>query len=244
MANKKDSFLDGIKAGIPISLGYFSVSFSFGIIAILSGLSIWQAAILSMTNLTSAGQVAGVGIMAASGSLIEMAISQFVINIRYSLMAISLSQKIDKKFPFLLRFFLSAGITDEIFGVAMGTKNSVGPRFLAGLIALPFIGWTSGTILGAIGGSFLPEYITNALAIGIFGMFIAIVIPEVKKSPPIAIVCAISVVLSCVFKFAPIFQNISSGFAYIISAVLATLFGVFAFKDANSTESSKEETHG
>ena len=149
-ASNGGTFHEGLRDGLAIGLGYLSVSFSFGILAVASGLSWWQAGLVSLTNITSAGQVAGVGIMASSGGLIEMMISQIVINLRYSLMAISLSQKTDKSMTSLKRALLAYGLTDEIFGVAASKEHEVGSKYFFGLTVLPVIGWVLGTLLGAV----------------------------------------------------------------------------------------------
>lgn len=216
----------GFNDGLAIGLGYLSVSFSFGIMAANDGLLWWQTVLISLTNLTSAGQVAGVGIMAAGGSLIEMAVTQFIINLRYSLMGISLSQKTDETLDTPRRLITSFFITDEIFGVA-SSKDKVGFKYMAGLGVLPIVGWTLGTLLGAILGSVLPPIVTNSLAIGIYGMFVAIVLPVCRKSKIIAIVSLISLVLSVVFRYVPfLHDNVSSGFAIIICAVISAIIGV------------------
>lgn len=222
------TFKEGFKDGLAIGLGYLSVSFSFGILAVSSGLSWWQAVLISLTCLTSAGQVAGVGIMAASGGLIEMAMAQLVINMRYSLMSISLSQKADKTLNTPSRLITAFFITDEIFGVSSGKGKPIGRRYMLGLAVLPVIGWTLGTLLGAVCGNILPSILTESLAIGIYGMFVAIVIPASRKDKGIALVSFISVILSLVFYFTPVLhEKISSGFTIIICAVVAALIGTF-----------------
>ena len=226
----------GLKDGIPIALGYLTVSFSFGIMAVSSGLTWWQAVLVSLTNLTSAGQVAGVGIMAASGGIIEMAVTQFVINLRYSLMAISLSQKTDSSMNFHKRLFTSFFITDEIFGVA-SSEESVGFRYLTALPVLPVAGWTAGTLLGAVLGNVLPSIVINSLAIGIYGMFVAIVLPVARKNKIVAIISLISLSLSAVFRYVPfLYEHVSSGFAIIICAVTAAIAGVIMTPSQNAED--------
>lgn len=220
------SFRKGFRNGLAIGLGYLSVSFSFGIMAVNAGLTWWQAVLISITNLTSAGQVAGVGIMAAGGGIIEMAVAQLVINLRYSLMAVSLSQKTDKTMTLPARLINSYVITDEIFGVA-SVEESVGFTYMTGLGVLPVIGWTLGTFLGAVMGNILPEIVTSCLAIGIYGMFVAIVLPVCRKSKTISIICIISVLLAVVFRYVPfLYAHVSSGFAIIICAVISAFIGV------------------
>jgi len=223
---RSNTFLSGVLDGIAVALGYFSVSFSFGILAVTSGLSTLQATLMSLTNLTSAGQVAGVGILSASGGLIEMAVSQLIINIRYGLMSISLSQKTDSSVTLPARFLMAFGITDEIFGVAIGAPHEVGRRYYMGLMTLPIVGWTAGTLLGAVLGGIFPEILTASLSIGIFGMFVSIVLPRAKHNSTILVCSLIACALSAIFYYVPVLSNhISSGFATIIAAVVSALVG-------------------
>ena len=214
---KKD-FLKGIKDGIPICLGYLSVSFGFGILAVGLGLSVLSAVGISMTNLTSSGQVAGVGIIAAGGSLIEMALTQLVINIRYSLMGISLSQKLDKSFNTFHRLAAAFGITDEIFAVAVSQK-SVSPFYMYGLIGISALGWVFGTFLGASAGNILPASVSNAMGIVLYGMFLAIIIPPAREHRGVFFAVLIATALSIFFAY--VLTAVSSGFAIIICSVIA-----------------------
>jgi predicted branched-subunit amino acid permease/branched-subunit amino acid transport protein len=222
---------EGVKDGLPIGLGYLSVSFTFGILAVSKGLSWLQASIISLTNITSAGQVAGLNIMVAAGGLIAMIISQIVINLRYSLMGIALSQKADKTMTPLLRILLAYCITDEIFGVAVSKKYEFGAKYFFGLTILPVIGWVAGTTIGAILGRVFPDFLTNALAIGIYGMFVSIVLPKAKHDKVILSGSLISCILSCVLFYTPFLaEHVSGGFAIIIAAVLSAVFAVLLRK--------------
>lgn len=230
-------FKKGIGAGLPIGLGYLSVSFTFGIMATSAGLSWWQALLISMLNLTSAGQLAGINIMIHPMQYIEMLIAQLTINIRYSFMSVSLSQKTDDSFKMKDRWILGGFVTDEIFGVAI-TEEKVNKYFFAGLTVLPYIGWASGTLIGALLGNILPDIILNALNIALYAMFIAIIIPEAKKSVAITVVSLIAVGLSCMFYFVPVLSNISSGLTICICALIATCIGaiLFPIKDKDPLE--------
>ena len=235
----KKEFFRGVGHGIPICLGYLSVSFGFGILAIKSGLSTFEAVLISMTNLTSAGQVAGVGIIASFGTLTEMALTQFIINLRYALMGISLSQKLDESFTLRHRFLASFGITDEIFAVASSNELPILPIYMYGMILISFIGWTLGTLLGALAGNHLPTVVTDAMGILLYGMFIAIIVPPAKKEKGILFAVILAAVCAVVFRY--LLPFVSSGFAIIISAIVssivcATLFPV--------PEDEKEELVG
>lgn len=223
--------------GIPIGLGYLSVSFGFGIMAVKSGLSALAAAVISATNLTSAGQAAGVGIVAAGGSLIEMALVQLTINLRYSLMGLSLSQKLDSSFTLAHRLIASFGITDEIFAVSAGQKSKLTPWYMYGLILIAFAGWVSGTVLGASAGQLLPSDITSALTIMLYGMFIAIIIPPARKEKSVLAAVTAAALISLLFKY--LFTAVSGGFAVIISAVLASAVCALLFPVKDNGEGEK-----
>lgn len=223
-----NNYTRGLKAGIPIALGYLSVSFTFGIIAISYGLSWWQALIISMTTVTSAGQFAGIGIMLHPGQYFQMLISQITINIRYSFMSISVGQKADERFTGLSRWILGFMMTDEIFAVA-AHEESVSRSFFAGLATLPYLGWSAGTLLGAILGSILPDRLMSALSLAIYGMFVAIVVPEMKKSRPVLIVVVLAMLLSCAFHYIPFLSSISSGITITIVAISAAVVGAILF---------------
>lgn len=234
-------FLKGLKDGSPIGLGYFAVSFSFGIAG--AKVLTWPlVTLISMTNLTSAGQFAGLQIMAdAAGTLVEMAIASFFINLRYSLMAISLSQKVDANFGTGKRLLLSTGITDEIYAVSMSQDGKVSARYFLGLSTLPYVGWALGTLTGGICGEILPAMVTNALGVALYGMFIAIVVPPMKGSRPTCVAVAIAIALSLSFRYVPALSGVTVGFAIIICAVVASLVCAFFFPMRESGDDSHEE---
>lgn len=222
-------FFEGMRDGIPIAMGYLSVSFTFGFMAVSAGMSWWQALLISMTNLTSAGQFAGLDIMVSGGGLIEMALTEFVINLRYALMSLSLSQKLDRFVNTPHRFAVSFGVTDEIFAVASSRDGEVGRHYLYGLIAVPYIGWQVGTLLGALLGGILPEMVGNALGIAIYGMFLAIIIPQAREDAASLKVIVIAALLSCCFHWMPVLRRLSSGFMVIICAVAASAVGAWLY---------------
>lgn len=222
--------------GIPIALGYLSVSFGFGIKAVQSGLSVTSAAVISAANLTSAGQAAGVDIIAAAGTLIEMILVQLTINIRYSLMALSLSQKLDKRFTLPHRLAAAYGITDEIFAVCSAQKDRLIPSYMYGMILAAFVGWVTGTALGAAAGQLLPQAVSSAMGIVLYGMFLAIIVPPSKKQRSVLIVVIAAAAVSILFKF--VITAVSDGFAVIISAIAASILGaaLFPVRDEEAEE--------
>ncbi len=208
-------FLQGVKHGLPIGLGYLSVSFAFGMQCVENGLTVLQALLISMTNLTSAGQLAGLQVMIASSSLIEMALTQFIINLRYALMGLSLGQKLGPTMNTARRMFFSFANTDEIFAVASAQPEKLHHRYLYGLMLMPYIGWSLGTFLGAAAGQILPEFVCSALGIAIYGMFLAIILPPARQEKSVRAVVLIAVVISLIFICLPALKVVSGGFVVI-----------------------------
>lgn len=224
-----NSFKKGLVDGMPIFMGYAAISFAFGIFASESGLTVFEALLISMTNVTSAGQLAGVPIIVAGGTLAELAVTQLFINIRYSLMAISLSQKTGKSVRLADRLLFSFVHTDEVFAVASSKNCDVGRRYLYGLIFMPYFGWSAGTFLGAVAGNVLPEAVTSALGIAIYVMLTAIFVPEMKKNKSTALCVVTAVAFNCAFEYIPLLQAVPGGFSLIICAVsAAVIFAVFS----------------
>ena len=219
---KKD-FIQGLRDGVPIMAGYFAVSFSFGILAMQGGLSVIQAALTSLTNMTSSGQFAGLQIIAAGGTLIELILTQVIINMRYSLMSLALSPKLDKKIKLWQRLLIAFANTDEIFAVAMSRERSLTFMYMAGLQILPIFGWTAGTAIGAIAGNLLPAALTAALGIALYGMFIAVVVPVARRSRPVLLSALIAIAISCVLYV----LKVSAGISIIVSTVAASALMAF-----------------
>lgn len=210
----------GIKDGVPIFLGYFAVSFTFGIVAKNTGLTSWEAALMSAVNLTSAGQFAALSLISISATYLEMAITQFIINLRYFLMSCSLSQKLDPQSPFIHRLFIAFGVTDEIFAVAVRTEGKLNPFYSYGLMTIAIPGWVGGTILGVVSGNILPANIVSALSVALYAMFLALIIPPAKGNRVLSSVILLSMLMSFLFSQLAIFSHISAGSKIIILTIL------------------------
>lgn len=221
------TFYDGLKDGLPIALGYISVSFAFGILAVEKGLPLWSPILISLSNFTGTGQFVGVGLIASGAAILEIAFTIFIINIRYFLMSLSLSQKIPENISLWQRLVIAFGDTDEIFAVSMQKKEKLNFKYMLGLILCSFLGWNLGTLVGAIANNALPMSIRSALGIAIYGMFIAIIIPPATKLKPVAQVIIISLIMSCIFKWLPILNRLSSGWVIIICGIVSSAIGAY-----------------
>lgn len=220
MSSNLTQWKNGIKDGFPIALGYFAVSFTFGIVAKSTGLTPFQGVLMSGTNFTSAGQFAALSLIGSSAIYLEMAITQLVINLRYCLMSCSLAQKLDAKMAFRHRFLLAFGVTDEIFGVSVCREGRLHPFYNYGLMSIAMPGWVLGTFCGIVSGSLLPGSITSALSIALYGMFIAVIIPPAKGNKVLFAIIILSMAVSFLFAKVSVLAQISSGFKIILLTVL------------------------
>lgn len=230
-------FKAGVKHGIPICLGYIPVSFTFGLMAVSAGIPKWTAILISLTNLTSAGQFAGITLISAGTAYFELGLTVFIINLRYMLMSLSISQKIDSKINTLQRMLFSFGITDETYVVASLQPNKLSSAYMFGLISMPILGWNLGTILGVFISDFLPVTLQNAMGIALYGMFIALIVPPARKERKVLIIIVIAVAIMCLLRYVPIFGGISNGFRIIISSVTAAAAGAYFFPNKEENES-------
>lgn len=237
-------FKHGLKRGLPIALGYVPVSFTFGLMAVSGGIPIWMAVFISLSNLTSAGQFAGTNLIIMGAGYFEITLTTFIINIRYMLMSLSLTQRLDKAMSLPKRLMVGYGVTDEVFSVASMEQGTLTFPYLLGLIIGPVIGWTTGTSLGAIISAALPESLSNAMGIALYGMFIAIVLPVAKKSKPIIMIVAISVAIVCILRYVPLFQMVSSGFRVIIATIIGAGIGAILFPIEDDMAQDEDSTAG
>ena len=219
----KYTFRHGIRDGMPICLGYFPVAFAFGIFATGQGLSVLEVILISMLNVTSAGQLASVPLFVSCAPFYEMALTQLVINLRYSLMSVTLSQRIDRTVRLPDRFAIAFVNTDEVFAVSSAKDGRVGRQYLYGLILPPYLGWLGGTVFGALAGDILPALLVASLGIAIYGMFLSIILPAARDSRSVLAAELIAAAISCILSYVPHLNRISSGFVIIISAVTASL---------------------
>lgn len=219
----------GIHNGMPIALGYLAVSFTLGIAAKNAGLTALQAALASITCHASAGEFAGFTLIAALAAYTEIAVMELIINARYFLMSCALSQKLDNKMPFFHRLIMGLFVTDEIFGLTVSVPEKLNPAYMYGMVLVASPAWVLGTYFGVLFGNILPANIVSALSVGLYGMFIAIIIPPARKNHILAGVVAISMIISCIFSYAPVISSISSGTRIIILTVIISLVAAILF---------------
>ena len=237
---KNKVFLEGLRDGLPIGLGYFAVSFSLGIVARNASLTPVQGFIASLLCVASAGEYALFTSIQATASFLEIALITLVVNARYLLMSTALTQRFDPKTPLIHRFLIGFGVTDELFGITIARPGYINPiyNYAAFLVAIPL--WCIGTSLGIIAGNFLPARIVSALSVALYGMFLAIIVPPAKKNIVILISVLISFAASFVCSKLPLVSQLSGGTRTIILTIVISSI-VAIIKPINDSESTVTE---
>lgn len=221
MKTEQSWFRRGMQDGIPIALGYFTVAVSLGIAARNAGITALEGGIMSLSNMTSAGEFAGMTVIAAGSSYLVMAMMELIINARYLLMSCSLSQRLDERLSIPKRLLLGLTVTDEIFGISIRVEGEyLDPMYSLGAFCVACPGWTLGTVCGAVMGDILPARVVSALSVALFAMLIAVFIPPTKKDKVVAGAVVVAMVLSALFTFLPIFSHSSEGVRLILLTVL------------------------
>lgn len=222
-------FFAGMKAGMPVCIGYFSVSFGFGTMAVAQGLQIWHAILISASNLTSAGQFAGLTVIAAGAAIVEMILTQLVINSRYALMSLALGPRFGPSVGIGKRLIAAFFNTDEVFALGMARQGKLTAEFFLGAGTVAAIGWIGGTAMGAAAGAVLPLAVRTALGVMLYGMFIAIVVPQARQEKPMLLSMVLALVFSCLFTWVPGLKAVSAGLAIVICTVAAAAICAVVF---------------
>ena len=217
---KRKDYLDGLRDGLPIGLGYFAVAFSLGIAARGAGLSAWQGLIASLLCNASAGEYALFTLIGAGASYLELALVTLITNARYLLMSCALSQRISPQMKNYHRYLFGALITDEFFGINIARPGYLEPVYYYGAISVATPLWAVGTALGIVMGNLLPGRIVSALSVALYGMFLAIIIPPARQNRVVAACVALGFGLSWLFSALPALSAVSSGSRTILLTLL------------------------
>lgn len=228
---KRKQFFRGVRTGVPIALGYLAVGFTLGITAKNAGLTAFQSGLTSLLVSASAGQYAAFTMMAAQSGYLEIAIMEAVTNARYILMSCALSQKLPESTKTWHRLTMGFAVTDEIFGMAIAEEDKLNPYYYFGMMAIAVPLWALGTFLGTSVGNVLPGSVVSALSVGLYGMFLAVIIPASKKNRIILGVVVVSMAASFALEVIPWFAAIASGtrtilLTVVIASAAAVLFPV------------------
>lgn len=231
------TFMTGIRDALPICFGYLSVSLAFGMIAAGCGMPLWTAVLFASTCVSGTGQFVGLNLLAISAPLIELLCTLAVINARYLLMSVSLSQKMPPDMPLWQRLIVAYGNTDEIFAMASTQTARLTFSYMAGMIFISVSGWVAGTVLGEIAGGIIPQSLVTAMNIALYAMYIALIIPDAAKSGRIAAIVLSAAGLSCILALTA--SGLGDGWRIIIAGGAAAALGAVLFpREAEGGEAS------
>lgn len=222
-------FQEGIKDAIPIGLGYFAVAFSLGIAARNAGMNAFQGFLLSFLNNASAGEYAGITVIAANASYIEIAVVTLIANARYLLMSCAMGQRLKPGLSFGHRLLMGYDITDELFGIAISRPGYLEPFYTYGAMLTAIPCWAAGTACGIIAGNIMPARVVSALSVSLFGMFLAIIVPPAKKDKVVAALIILAFATSYAASCLPVVSSISEGTRTIILTVILSAGAAYFF---------------
>ena len=238
---RTQQFKEGLRDGVPIALGYLAVSFTLGIQAKEAGMGITEATVMSLVNLTSAGEAAALTTIGSASSYLEMAVSQLIINLRYMLMSFALSQKVAPELGVLHRMCMAFGVTDEIFGISVAREGHLNPFYNYGAMSITIPGWTLGTFLGVLMGNVLPDRVVSALSLALYGMFLAIIVPKAREDRHVLIAVIVAMAASWLCTKLPVIREIPAGTQIILLTVIISLAAAVAFPVNEEQEASEHE---
>ncbi len=227
--SNKQVFIEGIRDGFPIALGYLAVAFSLGIIARKSNFNPIQGFINSVLNHASAGEYAVYTVVAAGAGYVEMAIMTLVVNARYMLMSTALSQKFSSSTSMLHRILVGFTVTDELFAITIKRPGHIKPLYNYAAFLIAVLGWSSGTAFGIIAGELMPIRLVSAFSVALYGMFLACIMPEARNHRIVTVLIIISFILSFIASKVSIFSGISSGTKTIILTVVIASVAAIIF---------------
>lgn len=236
MESNQTCFRRGVRDGMPIALGYFAVAFTLGIAAKNAGFSAVQAMVESLTNNASAGEYAVFSLAAAGAGYWEVAVMTLVANARYLLMSCALSQKLAPETGLGHRMLVAFDVTDEIFGVSIAFPGRLNPFYTYGAMAVAIPGWALGTFLGVVVGNVLPLRLVSALSVGLYGMFLAIIVPPARESRVVLALVLLSFAASWAAASLPALAAVSSGVKTIVLTVAISLGAAVLFPVAEEAE--------
>ena len=225
-------FLEGVRDGLPIGLGYFAVAFSLGIAARSYGFTPFQGFLASLLTYASAGQYIGFSIYAANATLLQLVILTAITNLRYILMGLALNQRMPEGTGLGRRILVGSCITDEIFGVTIARPGVPDPWFTFGALLTAVPMWAAGTAVGISMGSILPDNVVSALSVALFGMFLAVIVPQARRDKKVLAAVAAGFACSYAASVVPAAAALPAGTRTIILTVsISAIFALLMPRD-------------
>lgn len=213
------TFTGGIRSGLTIAIGYIPVAFTFGLIAKSTELSLFETFLMSAIVFAGASQYTSISLLAAQTSVLEIIFTTFVINIRHFLLSTTLNEMVERD-SWLKKAVYSFWITDESFSVAAVRNEKLTTSYMMGLGLIGYVCWVAFSLIGHLSGSALPAIIQDSMGVALYALFIALLIPSVKKQQK-ALWLAVCAGLFHLFFYA--YQLLSTGWAIVCATLLSAV---------------------
>ncbi|MCM3759846.1 AzlC family ABC transporter permease [Alkalihalobacillus oceani] len=219
LEKRKTPFTQWLLAGSSIAVGYIPAALTFGLLAKSTGLAFWETLAMSLFVYAGAAQYMALNLLAIGTGAFEIIFTTFIVNIRHLLMSASVRERVEDDHP-LIKALYSFGITDEVFAVTTTREGTVKTGFVIGVSLIAYASWTVHSAVGYLVGAILPASLQQSMSIALYAMFIALLVPSLKKQRKIVVLAASAAVFNSIFSlFLP------SGWS-IIAATLLSAAGI------------------
>ncbi|WP_052444929.1 AzlC family ABC transporter permease [Chromohalobacter japonicus] len=194
----------GLRESLSLVVGYAPIAFSFGVIAVQSGLTPWQAVGISLLVFAGASQFVMVAMMAAGSGGLTVLSAVLMMNLRHLFYGPALATRL-VTLPRRLAPWLAFGLTDEVFATAMakGAARPLEPIWCLGLASGAYLAWVGGTALGAcVGAGWASEggYVAQALDFVLPALFLALLAQVWRRARwPVVVAAAGATLLGMVW---------------------------------------------
>lgn len=219
---KKRQYLLGVKAGVPVMMGFIPVGIAYAIMARQGGFSVAQTCLMSLSVFAGASQMMAAGMYGQGAGMAAIILTTFILNLRHIIMSVCVAERMGKV-PLPARFLAAFGVTDESFAIFTTTeRKNCTLWFFLGIITVTYSSWNVGTLIGAVFSDLLPALVTVALGVSLYAMFTALLVPGIKGNFRLAVLVVFTAVLNIALS-----QFVDSGWAIIASTLICAFIGVF-----------------
>ena len=243
VVNDKELFQKGLRDGIAIGLSYIPAAmaisiaatrqnFPFGIWELMSALLYSSSAQAAILNLLSNG---------ATAFLIYI-LTVSIMNFRHVLFSLSLSQKLDSKIGVFGRVLFAPFNTDEIYSIVVQQPGKIKSSYLLGISIIPYLGQIAGITAGFLFTQSLPESLKSAMGITLYAVFLALIVPPMRKSVQVLIAVVLAGVISWALECIPAIKaGLPAGAPMIICTLLTCTLGAIFMPVSSENEELEEE---
>ncbi len=215
----------GARDGLPIAASYLFISVAFGALAAETGLTPVEAVGMSALVFAGASQFMALGMLQAGSGVLQIVLATLFINLRHFIMSLAVHHRLAQDTGRGLRALVSFGVTDETFALLTlptpSAADATSPLYALGLMASAYSGWVSGTLLGSLGAQAIPVSLSSAMGVGLYALFIGLLVPQVRRSASARWVAGASMALNALLTPA-----LGPGWAIVLATGLGAALGL------------------